>query len=107
MPTTSKWDPAFAQEMIGATILIEVSYMKADGDLDHRAQFFGEVIAAEPERGFLVRLGGTRQSEHCWVPPVKEGIRRADPGVYRLRRTGEEVVDPDYVTSWTVSAPRQ
>jgi hypothetical protein len=34
-----------------------------------------------------------------------EAFEAAPPGEYRLRSSGEVVVNPDYITSWVVEAP--
>jgi len=39
------------------------------------------------------------------LPPEPEAYEPAPPGEYRLRSTGEVVVDPDYLTTWTVGSP--
>ncbi len=50
----------------------------------------------------IVRGDGT---EPFTLPPVEEAFEPAPPGEYRLRTTGEVVVDPDFTTSWTVVPP--
>jgi hypothetical protein len=39
------------------------------------------------------------------VAPDLRGIQEAPPGVYRLRSTGEEVHDPDFFYTWTITRP--
>jgi len=39
------------------------------------------------------------------LPPDLGAFDRAQPGEYRLGTNGETVVDPDYVSTWTVRAP--
>jgi hypothetical protein len=36
------------------------------------------------------------------LPPNPDAFRDAMPGIYRLRSTGEEIVDPDLTTVWTI-----
>ena len=38
------------------------------------------------------------------LPPDPDAFERAEPGVYTLKGTGDIVVDPDFVTAWTVEA---
>jgi hypothetical protein len=38
------------------------------------------------------------------LPPEPDAFDEAVPGEYRLRSTGEVVVNPAFTTSWTVEA---
>ena len=37
------------------------------------------------------------------LPPELRGIQPAPPGVYRLRSTGEELENPDFLYTWTIT----
>jgi hypothetical protein len=37
-----------------------------------------------------------------WLPPDLSQLKPADPGNYRLKSTEEVVIDPDYLSVWTV-----
>ena len=52
--------------------------------------------------GIVIRLadGSTYR-----LPPDLRGIKQASPGTYRLRSTGEEVHDPDFFYTWTITRP--
>lgn len=52
-----------------------------------------------------LRLEGERAGEIVTLPPLLEVFEEAEAGIYRLQATGEEVVDPDYTASWTVTQP--
>lgn len=43
--------------------------------------------------------------EEIYLPPDLSAFRKADPGIYRLRSTGQEIVDPDYIACWKVTQP--
>jgi hypothetical protein len=97
------WDPDLAQKILGATMLVGVTYLHPDGTLDRQEQFYGEVVAAHPENGFCVALTGDRAGERFWLPPDPRAIQPALPGDYRLRATGAVVTDPDYTSTWTIT----
>jgi len=69
-----------------------------DGEVAQR-QFVGILSSADPVLGigFSLDGGGSYQ-----LPPDGSALEEARPGSYRLRSTGETVVDPDYTCSWTV-----
>ena len=98
---TEVWDDDLAASILGKTILIGLTRVKADGTSTDD-QLFGEIVSASPG-GILVSLGGERAGQEWNMPPTLNGIRVADPGTYRLRATGEEVVDPDFTVVWTIN----
>lgn len=99
------WDEEFAKELIGAIVLVGITYTDPQGETESQAQYFGMVASAHRDEGIAVECHGHFAGETCVLPPQTEAFTKAKPGVYRLRSTGEEVVDPDYVTSWTMQRP--
>jgi hypothetical protein len=87
-------------EMIGKTLLVGITYLGTDDRPEHRVEFGGIVRSVHPpvsiERGEDVPFT---------LPPEPEAFERAQPGEYRLRSSGEVVVNPDFVTTWTVNPP--
>ena len=92
-PASGLWDDAVAARIIGATVLVGVTHPAHGGRPERHEQFFGVVVEAVRGRGVLLDLSGTRAGEQHWLPPTTSTFVPADPGVYRLRSTGEEVVD--------------
>jgi hypothetical protein len=43
-----------------------------------------------------------REGTQVVLPADEAAYEVAVPGTYRLTGTGEEVIDPDYVTTWTL-----
>ena len=84
--------------MIGKTVLVGVTYIDSSESVVDELQFAGVVLSVDPlvtiHRGDL---------EPFTLPPERAAFDVAPPGEYRLRSTVEIVVDPDFVTSWTVS----
>ena len=87
-------------QLIGKTLLVGITYLDSDGRADRQIEFAGIVVAVEP----LVTI--ERGTEKTFtLPAAPEAFAVGTPGTYRLRSTGEVVVNPDFVTSWTVHYP--
>ena len=98
-----EWDGTLAEKLLGARILVGLTRREADGD--HLLQFFGVVTDAHPRDGITLELEGSRAGETYRLPPDLRAFHPAPPGSYRLRQTGEVVIDPDYTTTWEVTPP--
>jgi hypothetical protein len=102
-----RFDHSLASELIGKHVLVGVTRVDADGKLMSQKQFHGEVVKADSKKGFCIKLLGTRDGELEWLPPDTRAFFQAQPGEYRLRTTGEVIVDPDYTTTWTITEPKK
>jgi hypothetical protein len=100
-----RWDEGAAQALVGKTVIIGLTYVDAEGAVDRREQLHGQIVSADSEKGFAVELRGKRAGETYWMPPQPDNVHPAPPGTYRLRSTGEEIVDPDLVSNWIISKP--
>ncbi|MDS4074569.1 MAG: hypothetical protein RKO68_01160 [Candidatus Accumulibacter sp.] len=96
------WDAGLAELLPGKTLLVGITYVESDGSLIEQQQFFGEVQSAHPRQGILLTLNGRRAGEQYNLPPDTRSINPAAPGEYRLRSTGEVVVDPDYTVTFSL-----
>jgi hypothetical protein len=96
------WEPALAKAVRGKVLLVGITYLSAEGQLLEQQQFFGKVASANSKRGVLLSLLGTRAGEQYNLPPDTRSINPASPGVYRLRASGEEVVNPDFTVTFEV-----
>lgn len=96
-------DPLLNEERarfaVGKRVLVAVTAVSPAGEEVDRQELAGTVVAVEPERGVQLRL---TNEEPFWLPPDVRGLEEAQPGQYRLRDSGEVVVDPDYLWHWTV-----
>ena len=83
---------------LGKRVLIGLTEVGPDGEVAQR-QLVGTLSSVDPVRGigFSLDGGGSYQ-----LPPDGRVLEEARPGSYRLRSTGETVVDPDYTCSWTI-----
>ncbi len=96
------WDQLGADALLGSSVLIGVTRVCAEGL--EQEQMFGVIKSANARDGFEVALQGSRNGEVYWLPPDVRNFFPAQPGEYRLRSTGEVVVNPDFTTTWTIQA---
>jgi hypothetical protein len=83
--------------LVGCRLLVGITVQGGDGQVVSRDQFCGEVT--EVADGVVVV---DRDGEPTVLPADEAAYDVAAPGVYRLAGTGEQVVNPDYVTTWTL-----
>jgi len=96
-------DEAKAPEYVGKTVLLGVTYLDHDEKLLGRKQWVGTITAFSNSDGIRIKLRDS--DDPCALPPDPRGIRKATPGTYKLSSTGEEIVDPDYLATWTSVKP--
>ena len=97
------WE-AKAQRMIGKTVLVAQTIV-VEGAEPERVQYHGRIESADPGHGLSIRRADNGELE--WLPPDLRAYFPAEPGIYTLKSTGEEVVDPDYLSTWTVERPAE
>ena len=97
-----KSDDRFAAELLGTHVLAGIADLDRCGNVVARRQFHGTVIRASVDDG--VTLVDAEGQEH-WLPLDLDAYEPADPGEYQLRTTGEVVVDPTWLTRWTIQPP--
>jgi hypothetical protein len=106
--TSEHWEPYFDEEeakaIIGKRLLVGVTHRNHNEEITGIEQFHGEVIRASREEGIILRLNGS--GEERWVPPDLSRLEPAAPGNYKLKRTGEVVANPDFLSTWTVYPPK-
>ena len=107
--TSEHWEPYFDEEkakaIIGKHLLVGVTHRNHRDEVTGIEQFHGEIIRASREGGIILRISGT--GEERWVPPDLSRLETAAPGNYRLKGSGEVVVDPDFLSTWAVYPPEQ
>jgi hypothetical protein len=90
------------QHLVGARLLVGVSFRSADGTLLRQEQFCGRVLQVAD--GVVVVERPQSPGNPAVLPADHDAYDEAAPGRYVLAATGETVVDPDYVTTWEVLA---
>ena len=103
LPPRELFDDDLAHQLVGKSLLIGVIHVDHAGRELRRSQIFGRVVVADRLRGICVLQD--QDGEEKWLPPDTRGIKLARPGEYRNRATGELVVNPDFLASWTFTEP--
>jgi hypothetical protein len=96
-------DESKANDYVGKSILLCVSYIDHEEKQTGQMQWFGVITEVSNAKGIVIAL--RNNSEHCALPPDLSALRPAKPGEYRLRATGEVITDPDFITTWTCKEP--
>lgn len=99
-----KLDESRADEYIGKTVLLGVTYLDHEKKPVAQQQWVGTILTFSNKDGIRIRLRNS--DDPCGLPPDPRGIHKAKPGVYKLRSSGEEVIDPDYLATWTCVKPK-
>ncbi len=97
-----EFDKNLAASLIGKYILIGLTYLDTGGKLESQEQLHGIVLSVSEIDGILIQLKGTNQNQEWNMPPSTEGITIADPGIYKIRSTGEEIKNPDFLCTWQI-----
>lgn len=100
-----EWDPDFANELMGQTLLVGITYVDPEGELLRRLQVFGTVTAVEEGSGITIRQKSN--DELFVIAPILSAIEYAAPGVYQLSDSDVIVEDPDFTALFTVTSPHR
>lgn len=93
------WDQKVAEEALGKVILIGVTRLSPDGvTVLRQEQLFGVVAVVDEQSGVTIERQGVHAGERLILPPDLSLFKAASPGEYRLRSTGEVVIDPDFIS---------
>jgi hypothetical protein len=96
-------DDSKAEEYLGKVVLVGMTYLDHDEKLLGQKQWIGTISTFSKKDGIKIKL---RDSEEpCCLPPFTQGIKKAQPGIYHLRSTGEEIENPDYLATWICKEP--
>jgi hypothetical protein len=97
------WDACVAHDLLGSIVIVGLTYLDPEGQLECKFQIYGLVAIVDKERGIAIECHGEiwNGQEH-WLPPATSAFQKAGPGRFRLCSTDELIVDPDYVTTWTI-----
>ena len=91
-----------AKEMIDKKLLIGLTYLNSDGTVIEHTQMHGKIVSVETDC-VRVELEGTHKGENMALPRDLRSYKKAEPGTYTLKATGEEIEDPDYTTTWAIT----
>ena len=66
-PPPEHWDESFAQGLVGKTMLVNLTFLDADGELQGREAFYGVVITADAEEGVTSLAGDKPDFVANWI----------------------------------------
>jgi hypothetical protein len=102
------WSDDRASALVGKYALIGLTFVDHDENIISQVQRHGRIHEADASHGIAIRLvahGQHWDGEMYRLPPDLSAFVDAPPGEYRLRSTGEVVVNPDVTASWTIKSP--
>jgi len=93
-----------AKKYIGKHLLVGITYLDHEQNFVERKQFHGHVVRINEDEGIVISLDGAKKEFK--LPPDLNALQEAPKGEYRLRASGEIVVDPDFLSTWTLTKPK-
>lgn len=90
-------------ELIGKHIIIDITILDHENNFVEQFQLHGDIIRVNQDIEAVVKLYNS--DEEYILPPDLSAIQEAPAGEYCFRSTGEVVVNPDLMTSWTIHQP--
>lgn len=90
-------------ELIGKVLLVGITYYTHDDEYIEQKQFYGTVTEANKT---LIRVK-QKDGTDFTLPPDLNSTKRARQGEYKLRSTGEIVVNPDYLATWNLNKAKE
>lgn len=87
-------------DLFGKYLLVGVTFLDAEENVIEQYQTHGTIISVDDRTGVVIEKSDG--SGRYTVPADTGGIHPAPPGDYQIRTTGEVVVDPDFMSTWTV-----
>jgi len=94
-------DQELAASYIGKHLLIGVTYLDHDDSFLEQKQIHGNILRINEHEGIVIWINNS--SEEYKLPPDLNSLQDAPKGEFRLRSTGEVVVDPDLLATWTIT----
>ena len=99
-----EFDEKAAQGLVGKYVLVGVTYTDDRDEPVGQKQYHGRIVRANAREGVVI----VQQSgDEMRLPPFLKAFQPARPGEYRIRSTGEVVMNPDYTCTWSVKEPPQ
>lgn len=89
---------------VGKYILVGITKEGSFGNEVDGYQIHGVIESLAPNE-MVVSLRGSRSGEKYPLPPAVDWP--VAPGEYRLQKSGEVAVDPDYTANFRISAPQK
>lgn len=92
------------ETIFGKTILVGLTYLNTDGNLDRQIQLHGPITELTSDALYFTRS----DNDEPFAIPFDGELDTADPeAIYTLRSTGETVTGVYFTSSWTISPPSE
>ena len=85
-------------ELVGKILLVGITYYTSSNEIIEQKQFYGTVTEANESVICIKQSDGTE----FILPSDLSSTKRARPGEYKLRSTGEIVTNPDFFATWNL-----
>ncbi len=85
--------------LVGKYVLIGLTTLDDECVVDQK-QIHGYVSRFDEREGIAIKIA--HSGKECVFPPDLSSLKLARPGEYRLKTTGEVVIDPDLIATWYV-----
>lgn len=100
---SEEYDEELAASFVGKYVLVGITYVDPAEQPIAQEQIHGRILRIDPVEGVVIARCGS--GEEFKLPPDLGSFKVAPPGEYRLRSTGEVVVDPDLTCTWVIKRP--
>ncbi|MEX1030677.1 MAG: hypothetical protein WDZ91_11630 [Paenibacillaceae bacterium] len=84
-------------------VIIGLSYVDRNEIVLETVQLHGRVMRINSTEGIVVQRED--KQEEYKLPLDFDAFQPAQPGEYKLNKTGEIIVDPDFISSWSILKP--
>ncbi|WP_368294376.1 hypothetical protein [Dehalobacter sp. TBBPA1] len=98
-----KIDQTLVSSFINKHIIVGIAYLDHEENFIEQVQLHGDILRINDSEGIVIQLSNSEKEYK--LPPNISAIKEAPPGEYRFRSTGEVVVNPDFMTTWTIKKP--
>lgn len=102
-----QFEDRIGKQIQGKYLLIGISYIDAEGNIESQQQLHGTVERSSREEGIVVQLKGFFKGEKVQLPPDTTSITKAERGMYKLITTNEDVENPDFICAFNVHKETQ
>ncbi len=89
-------------DYVGKHLLISLTYLDRAGEVKHKVQMHGIITRINEA---IIAVERQDNGEEFTIPADMDALRAAAEGEYRLKPSGEVVVNPDYLAVWTIAEP--
>jgi hypothetical protein len=89
-------------EYVGKHLLMSLYYVDAAGALDHKVQLHGIITRINEA---IIAVERQDNGEEFTLPADLSALQVAAEGEYRLKPSGDVVVNPDYLVVYTIGGP--